>query len=155
MSLNRAYHKHFSKQISSSSSREVNSCRPSINKMECGQEEQAPVVEPEVKNKQILFRDFLTGYPKESNMVLSTGTIRLKLPSCEQGSDSKAILVKNLYLSCDPFMRHMMTPEGGGYAPPYTPGSVITPFPHFIFPYYILYIYIYGAFLYIHPSLFW
>ncbi|XXG44544.1 hypothetical protein AAC387_Pa01g4318 [Persea americana] len=96
--------------------------------MECGQEEQAPVVEPEVKNKQILFRDFLTGYPKESNMVLSTGTIRLKLPSCEQGSDSKAILVKNLYVSCDPFMRHMRTPEGGGYAPPYTPGSPIVGF---------------------------
>ncbi|XXG44549.1 hypothetical protein AAC387_Pa01g4318 [Persea americana] len=96
--------------------------------MECGQEEQAPVVEPEVKNKQILFRDFLTGYPKETNMVLSAGTIRLKLPSCEQGSDSKAILVKNLYLSCDPFMRHMMTPEGGGYATPYTPGSPIVGF---------------------------
>ncbi|XP_058107278.1 2-alkenal reductase (NADP(+)-dependent)-like [Magnolia sinica] len=57
----------------------------------------------EVRNKQVLFRDFVTGFPKESDMVLSTGTIRLKVPE-----GSKAVLVKNLYLSCDPYMRIRM-----------------------------------------------
>ncbi|KAG7997077.1 hypothetical protein I3843_01G193100 [Carya illinoinensis] len=54
----------------------------------------------EVKNKQVLARDYIDGNPKESDMYFSTSTIRLKVPD-----GSKAVLVKNLYLSCDPYMR--------------------------------------------------
>ncbi|XP_068646918.1 2-alkenal reductase (NADP(+)-dependent)-like isoform X3 [Aristolochia californica] len=57
----------------------------------------------EVCNKQIIFRDYITGFPKESDMVLSSSKMSLKVP---QGS--KAVLVKNLYLSCDPYMRNRM-----------------------------------------------
>lgn len=88
--------------------------------MVSGQEEQAEKGVVEVENKQVLFRDFVTGYPKESDMVLSSGKIQLKLPE-----ESKAVLLKNLYLSCDPFMRHRMSPDGAGYIDPFTPGSVI------------------------------
>lgn len=88
--------------------------------MASGQEEQVEAGVVEVQNKQVLFRDFVTGYPKESDMVLSSGKIQLKLPE-----GSKAVLLKNLYLSCDPFMRHRMRPDGAGYIDPFTPGSVI------------------------------
>ena len=54
----------------------------------------------EVRNKQVLARDYIDGNPKEEDMYLSTGTIPLKVPE-----GSNAVLVKNLYLSCDPYMR--------------------------------------------------
>ncbi|KAJ1395904.1 hypothetical protein SESBI_32990 [Sesbania bispinosa] len=57
----------------------------------------------EVKNKQVIFRDYVTGYPKESDMYVATNTIKLKVP---QGSN--AVLVNNLYLSCDPTMQFRM-----------------------------------------------
>ncbi|KAK3028959.1 hypothetical protein RJ639_039986 [Escallonia herrerae] len=57
-----------------------------------------------VKNKQVLFKNYIDGFPKESDMYISTeNTIRLKLP---QGSNG--VLVKNLVLSCNPFMRLLM-----------------------------------------------
>lgn len=90
--------------------------------MASGQEEQVEAGVAEVENKQVLFRDFVTGYPKESDMVLSSGKIQLKLPE-----GSKAVLLKNLYLYCDPFMRHRMSPDGAGYIDPFTPASVIPP----------------------------
>nr|DAD25120.1 TPA_asm: hypothetical protein HUJ06_026584 [Nelumbo nucifera] len=57
----------------------------------------------EVRNKQVLLKHYVTGFPKETDMVLSTGSIQLKVPE-----SSKAVLVKNLYLSCDPYMRVRM-----------------------------------------------
>ncbi|XP_058107287.1 2-alkenal reductase (NADP(+)-dependent)-like isoform X2 [Magnolia sinica] len=78
----------------------------------------------EVANKQVLFRDFVTGFPKESDMVLSTGTIRLKVPE-----GSKAVLVKNLYLSCDPYMRiRMAKNEDDDEFTSFMPGSPVTGF---------------------------
>ena len=69
----------------------------------------------EVSNKQVIFRDYGIGSPKESDMYLTTGTIKLKVP---EGSD--AVLV-NLYLSCDPtlqfFMRKAIGPSGYLYYP--------------------------------------
>ncbi|KAF8391751.1 hypothetical protein HHK36_021985 [Tetracentron sinense] len=77
----------------------------------------------EVGNKQILLRDFVSGFPKESDMALNrSNTIQLKVPE-----GSKAVLVKNLYLSCDPYMRsRMRKPDAPSYIPPFTPASVIT-----------------------------
>lgn len=75
----------------------------------------------EVSNKQIVLRDYVTGFPKESDMVLKTGMIRLKVPE-----GSKAIVVKNLYLSCDPYMRNRMSKsDGPSYVDSFTPGSVL------------------------------
>ncbi|KAM3702209.1 hypothetical protein ACJW31_04G008200 [Castanea mollissima] len=73
----------------------------------------------EVSNKQVIFRDYVVGSPKESDMYLTTGTIKLKVPE-----NSNAVLVKNLYLSCDPVMQFFMrkTTDLTGYFF-YTPGS--------------------------------
>ena len=60
----------------------------------------------EVSNKQLIFRDYVIGSPKESDMYLTTGTIKLKVPE-----GSNAVLVKNLYLSCDPLMQFFMRNE--------------------------------------------
>ncbi len=64
------------------------------------------------RNKQVILKDNIpSGYPKESDFSVTTDkTIQLKLP---QGS-SNAILLNNLYLSCDPYMR---SPMKASYAP--------------------------------------
>ncbi|RDX62037.1 2-alkenal reductase (NADP(+)-dependent), partial [Mucuna pruriens] len=80
----------------------------------------------EVKNKQVILRDYVTGYPKESDMYVDTNTIKLKVP---QGSN--AVLVKNLYLSCDPTMQfRMRSVRGplGSVSEFYVPGSPINGF---------------------------
>ncbi|KAI4328525.1 hypothetical protein L6164_020873 [Bauhinia variegata] len=75
----------------------------------------------EVKNKQVIFRNYVTGYPKESDFYITTTIIKLKVP---QGSN--AVLVKNLYLSCDPTMqfqmRNVQSPSG---TQSFVPGSPI------------------------------
>uniref|UniRef100_A0A2N9GZN2 Oxidoreductase N-terminal domain-containing protein n=1 Tax=Fagus sylvatica TaxID=28930 RepID=A0A2N9GZN2_FAGSY len=75
----------------------------------------------EVSNKQVIFRDYVTGSPKESDMYVTTATIKLKVPE-----GSNALLVKNLYLSCDPLMQFFMRDASGltGYKF-YTPGSPV------------------------------
>ncbi|MED6157300.1 hypothetical protein PIB30_021951 [Stylosanthes scabra] len=79
----------------------------------------------EVQNKQVIFNDYVTGSPQESDFHITTSTIKLQVP---QGSD--AVLVKNLYLSCDPVMqfqmRKMEDPLSGYIY--YVPGSPINGF---------------------------
>ncbi|KAL0452851.1 UNVERIFIED_CONTAM: 2-alkenal reductase (NADP(+)-dependent) [Sesamum latifolium] len=75
----------------------------------------------EVSNKQIILRDYVKGFPKESDMTLKTSIVKLKVP--EDCSD--AILVKNLYLSCDPYMRSRMRKIEGSYVESFTLGSPI------------------------------
>ncbi|KGN47631.1 2-alkenal reductase (NADP(+)-dependent) [Cucumis sativus] len=56
----------------------------------------------EVINKQVILKDYLNGgaSPKESDFeVIANRTIKLEVP---QGSNG--VLLKNLYLSCDPYM---------------------------------------------------
>ncbi|KAI3813497.1 hypothetical protein L1987_18222 [Smallanthus sonchifolius] len=76
-----------------------------------------------VRNKQVVLKDYVNGYPKESDMVVtSDATIRLELPKNEGG----VILSKNLYLSCDPYMRgRMNTTSKGRYTSSFTPGLPI------------------------------
>ncbi|KAI4358033.1 hypothetical protein L6164_001942 [Bauhinia variegata] len=52
-------------------------------------------------NKQLVAKDYKTGNPKATDMYLRDSTISLKLPA----KASNAVLVKNIYLSCDPYMR--------------------------------------------------
>ncbi|KAI4356161.1 hypothetical protein L6164_000204 [Bauhinia variegata] len=68
-----------------------------------------------VRNKQVLLRDCVTGFPKESDMVVVENPLKLEVP---EGSNE--ILLKNLYLSCDPYMRNRMGKNGT-----FTPGSPI------------------------------
>ncbi|KAL5848175.1 hypothetical protein ACOSQ4_006188 [Xanthoceras sorbifolium] len=68
-----------------------------------------------VSNKQVILKSFVNGVPKQSDMYLNTtGSISLRV---EQGSNT--VIIKNLYLSCDPYMRHRMTlgddPEFAAY----------------------------------------
>jgi NADPH-dependent curcumin reductase CurA len=72
-----------------------------------------------VSNKQVILMEYVSGYPKESDMVVTTVTVELKVPL-----GSKAVLVKNLYLSCDPYMRNRMRPAAESYIGSYTLGSV-------------------------------
>ncbi|KAL8142879.1 hypothetical protein V2J09_015911 [Rumex salicifolius] len=58
----------------------------------------------EVSNKQIILKKYVSGFPKESDLELRTSSILPKLPEGSNG-----VLVKNLYLSCDPYMRGRMT----------------------------------------------
>ncbi|KAK6930426.1 Oxidoreductase, N-terminal domain [Dillenia turbinata] len=78
----------------------------------------------QVRNKQVILKHHVTGFPKESDMEVKESTICLKLPE-----GSRAILVKNLYLSCDPCMRLRMDPRGkSGNFGSYLPSSVIAGF---------------------------
>lgn len=78
----------------------------------------------EVSNKQILLKNYVTGrYPKESDMEIRTSTVKLQVPE-----GSNAVLVKNLYLSCDPYMRGRMNEPHGSYVDSFTPGSPIVGF---------------------------
>ncbi|KAF6162317.1 hypothetical protein GIB67_008446 [Kingdonia uniflora] len=72
----------------------------------------------EVSNKKIILRDYVPNFPKESDMVLSTNeTITLQVPEGFEG-----LLVKNLYLSCDPYMRSRMKKfDSLSYLPSFIP----------------------------------
>ncbi|KAL2319381.1 hypothetical protein Fmac_028350 [Flemingia macrophylla] len=73
----------------------------------------------QVRNKQVVLRDYVSGFPKESDIDIVEGTIELKVP---EGSND--VLLKNLYLSCDPYMvvpMREIVPEG---FQKYTPSSI-------------------------------
>ncbi|XP_076918164.1 2-alkenal reductase (NADP(+)-dependent)-like [Bidens hawaiensis] len=76
-----------------------------------------------VRNKQVIFKDYVNGYPTVFDMVItSDATVHLELPL----NDGGLILVKNLYLSCDPYMRNRMTKAmEGSYIDSFTPGLPI------------------------------
>ncbi|XP_006652471.1 2-alkenal reductase (NADP(+)-dependent)-like [Oryza brachyantha] len=62
-------------------------------------------------NRKIVLRNYVTGFPKESDMelVAAGGAAPSRVP---EGTDG-AVLVKNLYLSCDPYMRGRMSKSDG------------------------------------------
>ncbi|KAG2381060.1 hypothetical protein LR48_Vigan11g155500 [Vigna angularis] len=76
----------------------------------------------EVRNKKVVLRDHVVGFPKESDMNTVEGRIRLKVP---EGSND--VLLKNLYLSCDPYMRILMNKvESLDVHHHYTPSSPLS-----------------------------
>ncbi|GMP55419.1 hypothetical protein CsSME_00020240 [Camellia sinensis var. sinensis] len=95
--------------------------------MERKEEEEVAVV---VENKQIIFKGYIEGIPTESDMELKLGNkFKLKVSSEEEEEGCNgALVVKNLYLSCDPYMRGRMRHFFGSYIPPFVPGSVIEGF---------------------------
>ncbi|XP_030937669.1 2-alkenal reductase (NADP(+)-dependent)-like [Quercus lobata] len=77
--------------------------------------------ELEVSNKQVIFKNYVSGFPKESDMYLNTnGTIKLKVPEGSNG-----LLVKNLHLSCDPYMCNLMKKPISSTTNSFEPGSPI------------------------------
>ncbi|TKY68809.1 2-alkenal reductase (NADP(+)-dependent) [Spatholobus suberectus] len=73
----------------------------------------------QVRNKQVVLRNYVTGFPKESDLNIVESTTILKLPEA-----SNEVLLKNLYLSCDPYMRLFMTKDRSVGVGTYTLGSV-------------------------------
>ncbi|KAE9611171.1 putative oxidoreductase [Lupinus albus] len=77
----------------------------------------------EVRNKQVTLRNYVTGFPEESDFNIVESKISLELP---EGSND--VLIKNLYLSCDPYMRGPMTKSEATQSKgslSYTPASPI------------------------------
>ncbi|CAE6202006.1 unnamed protein product [Arabidopsis arenosa] len=54
-------------------------------------------------NNQVILRNYVSGFPKESDLYIASTTVDLRVPP-----GSMAVLVKILYLSCDPFSRIRM-----------------------------------------------
>ncbi|XP_015870941.1 2-alkenal reductase (NADP(+)-dependent)-like [Ziziphus jujuba] len=78
----------------------------------------------QVSNKQVIMKDYVSGFPDESYMsiTISTLTLPLKLPFSGNG-----VLLKNLYLSCDPYMiNRMRKPHASSYVDSFQPGSPIS-----------------------------
>ncbi|KAG6768804.1 hypothetical protein POTOM_027733 [Populus tomentosa] len=72
----------------------------------------------EVANEQVILKDYvLSGFSKNSDMNVITSSIKLKVPE-----ETPGILVKNLYLSCDPAMRGRMLILEGSSAESFKPG---------------------------------
>ncbi|XP_022742892.1 2-alkenal reductase (NADP(+)-dependent) [Durio zibethinus] len=75
------------------------------------------------ENKQVVLKRYVEGAPKVTDMEMKIGKIELKAPK-----GSGAFLVKNLYLSCDPYMRGRMRNFHGSYIPPFLPAQPIEGF---------------------------
>jgi NADPH-dependent curcumin reductase CurA len=74
-----------------------------------------------VRNQKVILRDYAYGKVTESDMEVREGKICLQLKSDKDNYD---VLVKNLYLSPDPYMRSRMKGVTDSYIPPFTPGEV-------------------------------
>jgi len=74
------------------------------------------------RNRKVLLRGYIDRAPREDDMeFVDGGDVALRVPG---GAGGPAVLVKNLYLSCDPYMRGRMRDFQGSYIPPFKPGSV-------------------------------
>ncbi|XP_062190858.1 2-alkenal reductase (NADP(+)-dependent)-like [Phragmites australis] len=76
-------------------------------------------------NRRVILKEYVEGYPREEHMeLLPGGEVPLRLKGDEPAG---SVLVKNLYLSCDPYMRPKMSrPLRESYTAAFVPGSVIT-----------------------------
>ncbi|TVU51040.1 hypothetical protein EJB05_02444, partial [Eragrostis curvula] len=75
----------------------------------------------EVPNRRVILKRYVTGFPSEDDMEVVAGTARLAVPP-----GSAAVVVKNLYGSCDPYMRTRMTKhEEPSYIPDFVPGEIL------------------------------
>ncbi|KAL0004207.1 hypothetical protein SO802_011768 [Lithocarpus litseifolius] len=79
----------------------------------------------EVENKQVILKGYVDILPNESDMEIKVSKIKLKAPK-----GSGAFLVKNLYLSCDPYMRGRMRKiQAANYLfLPFVPGQALEGF---------------------------
>ncbi|KAI4368263.1 hypothetical protein MLD38_016839 [Melastoma candidum] len=75
------------------------------------------------ENKQVIFKAYIDRAPAETDMELRIGTVAATVPK-----GSGMVLLKNLYLSCDPYMRGRMRDFRDSYIHPFTPGETIEGF---------------------------
>ncbi|RLN23162.1 hypothetical protein C2845_PM07G31090 [Panicum miliaceum] len=89
-------------------------------------EREASVAAAVARNRKVVLRGYIDRAPREDDMELvDDGDVALRVPGDAGGP---AVLVKNLYLSCDPYMRGRMRDFQGSYIPPFKPGSPIEGF---------------------------
>ncbi|KAG5569330.1 hypothetical protein H5410_059096 [Solanum commersonii] len=74
-----------------------------------------------MNNKQIILKHYVEGYPNESDMEFKNSIIKLNVPE-----GSNVVVLMNLYLSCDPYMRSRMKNLEDSYVESFTPGYPIT-----------------------------
>ncbi|KAH0736862.1 hypothetical protein KY285_012569 [Solanum tuberosum] len=79
------------------------------------------MAEEMMNNKQIILKHYVEGYPKESDMEFKNNNIKLNVPE-----GSNVVVLMNLYLSCDPYMRSRMKNLEDSYVESFTPGYPIT-----------------------------
>uniref|UniRef100_A0A803QKX2 Enoyl reductase (ER) domain-containing protein n=1 Tax=Cannabis sativa TaxID=3483 RepID=A0A803QKX2_CANSA len=79
-----------------------------------------------VENKQVLLKGYIETMPKETDMEVKVSEIMITNHNSPKGSSS--ILVKNLYLSCDPYMKARMQYYRRSYIPSFVPGQPIEGF---------------------------
>ncbi|KAF4348808.1 hypothetical protein CsatB_021865 [Cannabis sativa] len=76
-----------------------------------------------IENKQVLLKGYVDTIPKESDMELNTTHLNY-LPN----PNKHILLLKNLYLSCDPYMRGRMRDFHDSYLPPFLPAQPLEGF---------------------------
>ncbi|XP_031257898.1 2-alkenal reductase (NADP(+)-dependent)-like [Pistacia vera] len=76
-----------------------------------------------IDNKQVILKELVNGAPKESDMAVKTSSISLKV---EEGS--KGLVVKNLYLSVEPYVKLRMKKFEHPDFSSFTPGSAMDGF---------------------------
>ncbi|KAJ1283065.1 hypothetical protein BS78_03G099500 [Paspalum vaginatum] len=76
-------------------------------------------------NRRVILKEYVEGYPREEHMELVPGG---EVPLRQTGGEpAGSVLVRNLYLSCDPYMRPKMSrPLRESYTAAFVPGQVIT-----------------------------
>ncbi|CAN6335833.1 unnamed protein product [Urochloa humidicola] len=76
----------------------------------------------EVPNRRVTLKRHVTGFPAEDDMeVVVAGAPALAVPP-----GSVAVVLKNLYLSCDPYMRGQMSKQNQrSCVPAFVPGEVM------------------------------
>ncbi|CAD6239152.1 unnamed protein product [Miscanthus lutarioriparius] len=76
-------------------------------------------------NRRVILKEYVEGYPREEHMELLRGAeVPLRLTGTEPAG---SVLVRNLYLSCDPYMRPKMSrPLRESYTAAFVPGDAIT-----------------------------
>lgn len=78
-----------------------------------------------VSNKRVILKRYVTGLVSEDDMEVVT----VEAPPLAMPAGSKTVVVKNLYISCDPYMRNRMTyHEEPSYVPDFVLGEVLVNF---------------------------
>lgn len=80
----------------------------------------------EYREEQAILIDYIKGFPKESDLMILPVANAVELKG---KAGSKAILVKNIYLSCDPYIGIRMkepNPSSSAFMDAFVPGKVTT-----------------------------
>ena len=78
----------------------------------------------EVENTSVTLKHYVTTSPAVSDMEIKSSRITLSLH--DQEAQQQDVLVENLFLSPDPYMRNRMRDLKDSYIPSFIPGQVRT-----------------------------